>query len=605
MRRMVFLLVVVIAAVFAANAGATTTTFDANGTVLLNGAKVFPLVLAKGPPRTGTTPTGANALSEVVGAGVTFFKVGPGTTTWTSADITDVNEWDRAVAARGAYTWINLNTLSQATPGSTTDSLLRQVVTTLLADPGSAGIGMWKGAEEPWWGKIVPSALQFSYCRVTSRGSPGWCGGEPWLDQNHLSVAIEAPRGTVSDLSPYSSVTDVHGVDDYPVTLAAGTNPNLHQVGLWTSTISAATPSHSIWTTLQVCASGSYDANGNYVLPSVLQERYMIYDAILNGARSLAFFGGTTVECMNATDKSYGWNWTFWNTVLKGLVQEINAGSPLAPALVSPASTQTLTSNDSTTQVISRQGSTASDLWVIAARSGSGSQNVTISGLPAAVTSGSVYTENRSVPVSNGTLTDTFGQWGVHVYHLSTTTTTAAPTISSFTPASGPPGTLVTVSGTNLTGATSVTFNGAAASYTVDPTGNQITATVPNGAASGPIRVTSGGGTAVSASGFTVTTPDFKLTPLPVSRTVVRGRNTSYTITVSPTGGFSGNVNFTVSGAPPGATTSFTPSSTSSSSTLKILTTSSARIGTYTLTITGKSGTLSHTTTVTLQIRRT
>jgi hypothetical protein len=567
---------VVLAATFAANAGATTTTFDANGTVLLNGAKVFPIVLAKGPPRTGTTPTGANALNEVVGAGVTFFKVGPGTTAWTSADITDVSQWDQAVASRGAYTWINLNTLSQATPGSPTDSLLQQVVTTLLADPGSAGIGMWKGAEEPWWGKIAPSALQFSYCRLTSRGSPSWCGGEPWLDQNHLSVAIQAPRGTALDLSPYSSVTDVHGVDDYPVTLAAGTNPNLHQVGLWTSTISAATPSHSLWTTLQVCASGSYDANGNYVLPTLLQERYMIYDAILNGARTLAFFGGTTVNCMNPTDKSYGWNWTFWNTVLKGLVQEINAGSPLAPALVNPASTQTLTSNDSTTEVISRQGSTTSDLWVIAARSGSGSQNVTISGLPAAVTSGSVYTENRSVPVSNGTLTDSFGQWGVHVYHLSTTTATASPTISSFTPASGPPGSVVSISGTN-----------------------------PNGATSGPISVTSGGRTATSTTGFTVTRPDFSLTGLPASQSLVRGRSTSYTITVNPTGGFSGNVTFTVSGTPPGATTSFTPSSTSRTSTLKILTTSSTRIGTYTLTITGKSGTLNHTTTVTLQVRRT
>jgi uncharacterized Zn-binding protein involved in type VI secretion len=309
---------------------------------------------------------------------------------------------------------------------------------------------------------------------------------------------------------------------------------------------------------------------------------------------------------MSPTDKNYGWNWTFWNTVLKGLVKEINAGSPLAPALVNPASTQTLTSNDSTTEVISRQGGTATDLWVIAARSGSGSQNVTISGLPAAVTSGSVYTEGRSVPVSNGTLTDSFGQWGVHVYHLSTTTTTASPTISSFAPASGPPGSVVSISGTNLTGASSVAFNGApAASYTVDPSGGQVTATVPNGATSGPISVTSGGRTATSSAGFTVTTPDFSLTRLPASQSLVRGRSASYTITVNPTGGFSGNVTFTVSGTPPGATTSFTPSSTNRTSTLKVLTTSSTRIGTYTLTITGKSGTLNHTTTVTLQVRRT
>src|SRR3989442_2656798 len=115
MRRAVFGFVVVVAAVMAATAGATVTSVDASGTVLLNGAKVFPIVLAKGPPRGGTTPSGADALGEVVGAGVSFFKVGPATTPWTSADITDAVQWDQAAAAVGAFTWVNLSTVSQAT----------------------------------------------------------------------------------------------------------------------------------------------------------------------------------------------------------------------------------------------------------------------------------------------------------------------------------------------------------------------------------------------------------------------------------------------------------------------------------------------------------
>src|SRR3977135_1461761 len=45
----------------------------------------------------------------------------------------------------------------------------------------------------------------------------------------------------------------------------------------------------------------------------------------------------------------------------------------------------------------------------------------------------------------------------------------AAPTISSFTPASGVAGTAVVITGTNLTGATALTFNGRpAASFSVD-----------------------------------------------------------------------------------------------------------------------------------------
>jgi hypothetical protein len=604
MKRVVLAVVAGVVALGAASAGAAVTSVDASGTVLVNGAKAFPIVLAKGPPRGGTTPSGADALGEVVAAGVDFIKVGPATTTWTDADIADTEQWDQAAAALGAFTWINLSTLSQATAGSSSDSLLQHVITTLKGDAaGSAGIGMWKGADEPYWSGIAPTALQFAYCRSTSRGDPSWCASEPWLDQDHLWVTIEAPRGTASDLAPYSPVTDTHGEDEYPVNLNTS-SPDLHQVGVWTSTIGAATPSQAVWSTLQICSSGSYDANGNFVLPTRLQERYMIYDAIINGARNLAFYGGNNANCWSGSDTTYGWNWTFWNSVLKGLVQEINASSPLAPALVDPASTQSLSSSDATTEVISRQGSSANDLWVVAARGGSGSQSVTISGLPGNVSTGTVYTEGRSVAVNNGSFTDTFGQWGVHVYHFDTSAvSTPAPTITSFAPASGPVGTTVTISGTNLLSTSAVSFNGTAATYTVN-SDSQVTATVPSGATTGPIRVTANGGAATSTTGYTVTTPDFGLSASPASQSVVRGKSTSYGVTITPTGGFSGNVNLSVAGLPSGATGSFAPNPAASGSTLTVQTTSATKPGGYTLAITGTSGNLTHTATVTLQVKR-
>src|SRR5262249_25388657 len=153
-------------------------------------------------------------------------------------------------------------------------------------------------------------SLRFAYCRVTSRGEPGWCAGEEPLDSRRVWVTIEAAQGTGARLSPYSSVTDIHGVDVYPITLRA-VNPDLHQVGIWTRTLAAVTPDHSVWTTLQICSSGSYGRVGDYVLPSRRQERYMVYDAIINGARGLAFFGADDPHCWAPRDQARGWNWTF------------------------------------------------------------------------------------------------------------------------------------------------------------------------------------------------------------------------------------------------------------------------------------------------------
>ncbi len=85
-------------------------------------------------------------------------------------------------------------------------------------------------------------------------------------------------------------------------------------------------------------------------------------------------------------------------------------------------------------------------------------------------------------------------------------TVVSPPTISSFTPASGPVGTSVTISGTNFTGATAVTFNGTAANFSVT-SDTAIQATAPVGATTGPLSVTAPGGTATSATNFTIVSP--------------------------------------------------------------------------------------------------
>jgi uncharacterized repeat protein (TIGR03803 family) len=76
------------------------------------------------------------------------------------------------------------------------------------------------------------------------------------------------------------------------------------------------------------------------------------------------------------------------------------------------------------------------------------------------------------------------------------------PTYKSFTPPSGPVGTVVTFNGTGLTQTTKVTIDKISASFTV-VSDSEITATVPAGAATGKIVVTTKGGS-VTSSTFTV-----------------------------------------------------------------------------------------------------
>jgi len=83
----------------------------------------------------------------------------------------------------------------------------------------------------------------------------------------------------------------------------------------------------------------------------------------------------------------------------------------------------------------------------------------------------------------------------------------SAPSVTGFSPPSGPIGTSVTISGSNFTGANDVRFQGTSVgsgNFTVDSDA-QITATVPSGATTGPIAVVGPGGTGTSASNFAVT----------------------------------------------------------------------------------------------------
>ena len=139
----------------------------------------------------------------------------------------------------------------------------------------------------------------------------------------------------------------------------------------------------------------------------------MAYDAIVNGARGLVFYGGQNRICHSRADAALGWNWTFWRRALRRLVHEIGAGSPLHPALVHPETTRRLATGDSGAQAISRRIGRV--VWIIATNRRPTSATVTVRGLPTWATSGRSYPAGRFFSARDGRVRLELGAWGVRV----------------------------------------------------------------------------------------------------------------------------------------------------------------------------------------------
>ena len=111
--------------------------------------------------------------------------------------------------------------------------------------------------------------------------------------------------------------------------------------------------------------------------------------------------------------------------------------------------------------------------------------------------------------------------------------------------------------------------------------------------------------------------PDFTISPSATSLTTIQGSSATSTLTLTSVSGFSGSVSLAAAVSPSGPQLSLTPTSVSlsvggyASSTLTVSTSSSGyystpvALGNYTMNVTASSGSLSHSTTVTLSVSST
>src|SRR5207247_1674284 len=103
---------------------------------------------------------------------------------------------------------------------------------------------------------------------------------------------------------------------------------------------------------------------------------------------------------------------------------------------------------------------------------------------------------------------------------------------------------------------------------------SKLNLTVGRGIVAGayPPTVTRASGSSTHPAAVTLVVtapPDFALSAAPLSQPVAAGGSTSYSLTITPSGGFSGSVTLSLSGAPGGVTASFSPNPADRTSVVK------------------------------------
>lgn len=385
-------------------------TINSDNVIVINGRKVFPIGFTLGPPPDGKTPSGKNGLQELADAGGTFIRTGATRQNWDESIISNETKWEIAATRAGLYCWVNLRNLASIGAQDAQDeALLRRVVSQFKDNPG---LGFWKGVDEPEWDKAaIPPMIR---ARNIIRE----------LDTNHPIVVLQAPRGTVQSLRPYAVTGDIAGADIYPISYPPGTdsllpNKEISMVGDYTRRMMEVSQGKMpVWMVLQIAWSGVIREGKTLRFPTFPEERFMTYQAIINGARGLVYFGGNVKQAMAPEDAALGWNWTFWNRVLRPVMEEIGSHSPLAAALVAP---------DPKLPIKVRHGpgiefcarEVGSDLYLLACKREGRTVQVDFENLPIADGSGEVMFESpRTVKVQQGKFSDWFAPFEVHVYHF-------------------------------------------------------------------------------------------------------------------------------------------------------------------------------------------
>jgi RHS repeat-associated protein len=192
-----------------------------------------------------------------------------------------------------------------------------------------------------------------------------------------------------------------------------------------------------------------------------------------------------------------------------------------------------------------------------------------IATVPGSVTmpAGATTVPTSVTAVFEGTTNVTASASGYAPGQSTVTVGTPVPSITSFTPSSGKVGTTVVLSGTGFRAtpsANTVRFTGQNSTWVVATvsatTSSNLSVTVPTGAVTGPLQVTTSGGTATSTGYFIVLpTQDFSLVVEPTTVTAIAGTSVNLKVSTVTTGDYTGLTTLSTGTLPAGVTGAFTP----------------------------------------------
>ncbi len=399
-------LLLVASAFGAAPTGPIKTGFDTDGAITVNGART--LIIGSyhaGNKYTAPKPT-AELYKELADAGFNLVSA-------SGADA-------QLAHAAGLMTWTSVGTLDPKDREKTTQALKDRV----SAAKGQAGLAFLESVDEPAWTwmkaeqRVPAQAFVDAYPLIKQ------------VDPDHLLYLNHAPTNLVKTLQAYNPGTDIVAADIYPVN-PGGLKPQyalfedgmqgdllntyVSQVGEYTDKMrKVAGPNRPVFMVLQAFAWEMLNEPAKrdekkVLYPSYDDSRFMAFQALIHGANGLMYWGS-----YHTPQPSQCW------TDIKRVVREVaDLSGPLAEPSdpIKPAVDYLEMGRDVDAGIQCVAKRHKGKLYLFTCNADKNPCKAVLSGFGPA-TACKVLNENRTLPIENGAITDTWRRFDVHIYEL-------------------------------------------------------------------------------------------------------------------------------------------------------------------------------------------